>query len=240
MTFRIIFAGIVFISLNSACNNQSRSVRVSNTNAGIRAMTTTQRDISINKSNAYNDLFLDSEDVNNFIATQRLNDTLAVAIRSFYNARNFEYAWFASTGLIEQAFSFHSLYCTDQDCDTFNKAMESHLDKIRVEEDTVIDPKDPVTIKTELQLTLRFIHFALENYQNRNISAADLGIYIPAKKMTIAAMAESVLADNSANRTYEALNESYGSLKVQLAQYNLIVKKGGWSLVVTKKKNCQI
>ena len=75
------------------------------------------RDFSINKSNAYNDIFLDSAAVERFITAEKLNDTIATAIRSFYNSRNFEYAWFASTGLIEQSFSFRSLYSSENDAD---------------------------------------------------------------------------------------------------------------------------
>lgn len=97
------------------------------------------RDLSITKNNAYNDIFLDSIDVEKFITTEKLNDTLSAAIRSFYNVRNFEYAWFATTGLIEQAFSFHSLYCTEKDCDTFNKSLERRLDRLRMGDDTTID-----------------------------------------------------------------------------------------------------
>jgi murein L,D-transpeptidase YcbB/YkuD len=231
---KIIIVVIVSILTGIACKNHDH---VNNaTTSGQDVLINSVRDRSINENNAYNDLFLDSADVEKFIATARVNDTLAVALKNFYNARNFEYAWFASTGLIEQAFSFHSLYCTENDTDVFNKSMERCIDKIRVEEDSVIDAKDPVIIKTELQLSLRFIKYALENYSNKNITATDLGLYIPAKKMTIEAMANAMLADNKANRNYVALNAAYASLKTELGKYYSLAKNGGWPVITMNAK----
>jgi L,D-transpeptidase YcbB len=194
------------------------------------------RDLSINQGNAYNDIFLDSTDLAKFIVSEKLNDTLSIAMREFYNARNFEYAWFAKTGLIEQSFSFHSLFCTENDCDMFNKSLERRLDRLRIEDDSTIDPKDPSTIKTELQVTQRFIEYATEEYKNLDITPAKLGTYIPAKKTTIYDLADSLLANNKNNENYASVNESFRILKDPLLKYSKIAKAGGWPTIIPLSK----
>ena len=68
-----------------------------------------KRDYSITKDNAYNDIFLDSAQVENYIMKDSIPDSTASRIRSFYNTRNYEFAWFSSDGLAEQAMGFSSL-----------------------------------------------------------------------------------------------------------------------------------
>ena len=191
------------------------------------------RDSGINKKNAYNDIFLDSTALQKFISDGKLNDTISAAMRSFYNARNYEYAWFASTGLIEQAFSFHSLYCTENDHDAFNKSLENRLDRLIMDEDSSITANDPSIIKTELQITERFVQYALENCTSMGIAPTQLGTYIPAKKTTVAALADSLLANNNNNKNYASVNESFHLLQVQLQKYYSIAKNGGWPVITT-------
>ncbi len=70
----------------------------------------TKRDYSITASNSYSDLFLDSTAVENFITEKKLNDTLTRRLRSFYNARNYQFAWFSNDGVTEQGRSFWNLH----------------------------------------------------------------------------------------------------------------------------------
>jgi len=177
-----------------------------------------------------------SEVVERFATTEKLNDTISVAIRSFYNARNYEYAWFASTGLIEQSFSFRSLYSYDNDSDLFNKSLENRLDRLRIEQEGTIDAKDPSVIKTELQITERFVQYALKNYTSMGVSITALGNYIPSKSKNIIALADTVLADNTVNNNFAALNESYKLLKAPLLKYTTIEMNGGWPIIVAESK----
>src|SRR5215213_6616872 len=68
------------------------------------------RDHSIDQSNSYSNLFLDSMAVEKFIAERQLSDSIARRMRSFYNSRNFQYAWFSGDGLTEQARGFWNLH----------------------------------------------------------------------------------------------------------------------------------
>ena len=71
----------------------------------------TARDYSITKDNAYNDMLLDSLAMESYISSRQLGDKrISELIRSFYNARNYQYAWFSAKGLTEQARFFWNQY----------------------------------------------------------------------------------------------------------------------------------
>jgi hypothetical protein len=194
------------------------------------------RDRTINESNSYNDIFLDSLDVERFIVKEKLNDTVAIAIRAFYNVRNDEYTWFSSAGLIEQSVSFRSLYSSENDVDLFNKSLEDRLDGLRTGTGANVRARDPATIETELQITERFIEYAKKNYADMGIALTALGTYIPAKRRGITDLANFVLASNSINNHYAALNESYRLLKIPLQQYSDIERSGGWPVIPAPKE----
>ena len=227
---------IITIVLFSGCQEKNKKTSSAHSYASINNEAT--RDYSINKSNAYNDIFLDSADVEKFIIQEKLNDSLSASLRAFYNVRNFEYSWFTSTGLVEQAFSFHNLCCTDNEKDVFSRSLEKRMDKLRVPDDSIIaiDPKDAAIIQTELQITEKFIQFAIENYKDKELSAADLGTFIPAKKIPILALADSVTVKNKKNQEYDGINRSFKSLKDQLQKYSIIAKSGGWPTIVADSK----
>jgi hypothetical protein len=78
------------------------------------------RDESITKANSYSDLFLDTAAVASFITQNKVSDSVASRLKSFYNARNYQFAWFTSDGLTEQARGFWNLhdYVTTYDNDS--------------------------------------------------------------------------------------------------------------------------
>ena len=53
--------------------------------------------------------FLIATTVENYITKNSLPDSIARRIRSFYNTRNYQFAWFSSDGLSEHAMGFSSL-----------------------------------------------------------------------------------------------------------------------------------
>src|SRR5689334_17617522 len=93
---------IIFV----ACNDQPRQPE----DVTRKDKNLTPRNQSITPANAYSDLFLDSTAMEAFIKEQKLNDTITTGLRNFYNARNYQYAWFAGDGLTEQALAFRNLY----------------------------------------------------------------------------------------------------------------------------------
>jgi hypothetical protein len=67
------------------------------------------RDPSITVATSYNPLFLDSVSLLQFISANSWVKEFEDQMIDFYTDRNFEYAWFDSTGLSEQAHHFYNL-----------------------------------------------------------------------------------------------------------------------------------
>ncbi|MCC7526761.1 MAG: hypothetical protein IT250_18190 [Chitinophagaceae bacterium] len=65
-----------------------------------------ERDTTITLSNAYSQLFFDSMSLEKYIHQQHFSDSVVNRFRSFYDARNFQYAWFFNDGPTEQAYNF--------------------------------------------------------------------------------------------------------------------------------------
>src|ERR1035437_52318 len=95
-----------------ACKNGTKSNSEAKTEAdkAKEEKKISSRDYNINSSNAYNNLQLDSMTVAKFIADKGFPDSIVKRITSFYNARNYYYAWFSTDGLTEQTLGFWNLH----------------------------------------------------------------------------------------------------------------------------------
>src|SRR4029079_7461007 len=128
-----------------------------------------KRDRSINASNSYSDLFFDSTALEQFVQKKKIPDSIADRIRSFYNTRNYQYAWFSSDGLTEQARGFWNLhdYITTYDPDSSlkDKALQKKIDNLIAEDELSVNSTDKSFTNTELTLTQHFILYILHNYE---------------------------------------------------------------------------
>jgi murein L,D-transpeptidase YcbB/YkuD len=229
---------LLLISTVVACNSQNKTDADQSDPA---TKNITKRDYSITPAVAYNDLFLDSAAVEQFIADKKLPDTLARRIRSFYNARNYQFAWFSSDGLTEQARGFwnlHSYYTKySEDSSLDDKKLNARMEDYITEENLTPSAKDKSIINTELILTQHFIQYTLSNYEKGYVKRKEMERFIPAKKLDAMYLADSLLTKKHKDDKYfEDVNESYKLLKDQLQKYYDIAKKGGWPTVTADKK----
>src|SRR5690349_4051379 len=145
-----------------------------------------KRDYSITKANSYSNLFLDSMAMEKFISEKKLNDSLSRRMRSFYNTRNYQFAWFSSDGLTEQALTFWNLhdYVTTYDNDTSlrDPVLQKRMDNLITEDKLSVNAKDKSYINTELTLTQHFIEYFLNNYEKGYIKRKEMERFIPFKK----------------------------------------------------------
>ncbi len=202
---------IAFVSslfLLAACNNNN-----TNTYAG-SAKQLTKRNLTITKENAYSDLFLDSAKIEQFIAQQKMSDSVANDLRSFYNARNLQFAWFNSEGFTEQALAFNSLYGYTED--SARKALDRKLDEMMADDSLTPSASDKNIIKTELSLSWRFINYIWGKYPDTEKRMAVLENYIPSQKKSSLKLAEEIIENEKANQianpSYIALNNQLKSL----------------------------
>jgi len=199
------------------------------------------RDQSINPSNSYSDLFLDTMAIGQFISQKKIPDSLASRIRSFYNTRNGQFAWFSSDGLTEQARGFWNLhdYVTTYDVDTSlkNKSLQKKMDNLITEDELSVNANDKSFINTELTLTQHFILYILHNYEKGYVKRKEMERFIPRKKENPLTVADSLISKKHKDDKYfEDVNQSYKALKDQLSRYYDIAKKGGWPQINSSKK----
>jgi murein L,D-transpeptidase YcbB/YkuD len=238
---RKIGYAVVVCSFLVSClgNNNGGNVPAENTENVKKNIT--KRDWSINKTNAYNDLFLDSASLENFIAQKRLSDSIARRMRSFYNARNYQFAWFYSDGLTEQARGFWNLhdYHTTYNHDSLlhDKSLQKKMDNLIAQEELKVTASNKSFVNTELTLTEHFIQYTLNAYEDGFVKRKEMERFVPIKKEDVLYLADSLLnKKHKDNKYFEDVNEPYRLLKDELGKYYKIVKSGGWQPVITDKK----
>lgn len=192
------------------------------------------RNLAINKSNSYSTLFTDSSTVESFIKEQKLNDSISHDMRVFYNARNFQFAWFSGDGLTEQTFTFRSLYDYSKD-EEKKKVLDYKLDNLMLNDSLLSVRATRNITKIELLYTWRFIQYLWDTYPNDNLRNNLLLKFVPAQKQEITARAEAILQDDS-----KGSNAAYNSLKKELKKYLAVADKGGWPIIPARQKKLKI
>ncbi len=254
---KTIFTYAAFIcSFFIACNSKSETLR--NEERKQEKKKISKRDKSINKDNSYSDVFLDSLNVEKFIAEKQIPDSISRRIISFYNTRNYQYAWFSSNGLTEQALGFWNLhnYATYAgDTSLKDKALQKKMNKLLIDSNLVVSASNKSLINTELLLTQHFIKYSLGKYEKGYIKRKEMERFIPFKKEDVMKLADSIITKkHKDNKYFEDVNQSYKLLKEELKKYYQIAKNGGWPalpanakqykkgspLIVTLKKRLQI
>ncbi|HEX4876430.1 MAG TPA: L,D-transpeptidase family protein [Chitinophagaceae bacterium] len=194
----------------------------------------TDRDYSITPDVAYNDIFLDSMAMENYITQRSLADKkIARRIRSFYNARNYQYGWFSSDGLSEQARFFWNQYDYAvthlKDSNLVNSEFYKNAEKYLNQEKVTVSTKDINLLNTELGFTEHFIRFINSTYEKGYVKRKEQEKFIPIKKNDPVYLADSLLnKEHSDDKYYEQVNEMYAALKNNLRLYIDIEKAGGF------------
>lgn len=237
----LFFCTAIFCSLLVSCQNNVNNGN-SDDDQPEAKKNVSKRDYSINASNAYSTLFLDSSAVEKYIADKKVPDSVARRIRSFYNTRNYQFAWFSGDGLTEQALAFWNLhdYATTYDNDTTlrDKTLQKRMDNLIAEDDLSVNASDKSFINTELTLTQHFILYILGNYEKGYVKRKEMERFIPFKKQDAMYVADSLLnKKHKDNKYFEDVNEPYKLLKDQLAKYYNIAKNGGWPQITPPKKS---
>jgi L,D-transpeptidase YcbB len=242
---KIILAAIIGCSM-FACNNSSNESKSDSKKEEITSSKSeldkkvTKRNYSITAANAYNNIFLDSIALEKFIAETNQNDSLTRRMRSFYNARNYQYAWFAPEGLTEQARGFWNLqsYYTGLKKDTSAnfKSLTGLMDKLETVEDLKVSTGDKNILNAEFLMTEHFIKYILNNYENGVVKRKELERFIPLQKRDALKIADSLLTKkHKDNKYYEDENAAYKALKEKLAKYYSASTAGGWQPIASGK-----
>ncbi len=189
-----------------------------------------RRDLSSTKANSYTDLFLDSASLDDFIARHHVADTVANRMISFYNARNYQYAWFNSDGFTEEAQGFWNLFdhylTTSGDTAKANKTLEKQMNRLLADSFTVSTGNKDLR-QTELRLTQSLLQYASKNFEKGYVKRKELERFVPFKKTDPIQLADSLLSKkHKDNKYFEDINANYKSLKEQLQKYLDLNKRG--------------
>ena len=187
-----------------------------------------KRDTTVNEITSFNNLFLDSVQLESFLKTHTEFKTFENQYLDFYKQRNYEYAWFDSTGIAEQSHNFINLLSTTmdelQDSSLYNKKLMYLYDTFESDTTHVARKKD--VLLTELLLTGQFFAYAAKVYKGSDINAAELGWFIPRKKVNLSALLDSTLKSKvKATDQYISINSQYKKLQEYLDKYFVLEKK---------------
>src|SRR5258705_1512826 len=236
---KIIFA-LSFSILLYSCSNPEESKKEKKVTKEEKNIS--ERDLGITASNSYSDLFLDTAALQNFITQNKIVDSIARRLKSFYNTRNYQFAWFSSDGLTEQARGFWNLhdYVTtyDNDSSLKDKKLQKKMDRFIAEDELSVNASNKDFINIELTLTEHFIMYMLNNYEKGLVKRKEMERFIPRKKEDPIALADSLVnKKHKDDKYFEDANESYKALKEQLSKYLAIAKNGGWPQINAVKKS---
>ena len=232
-----LFLPFIISCVLLACTNaQTSNKGDSDADSTSDGKNVSKRDHSITRAVAYSTLFIDSSELGNFISGEKIPANIARRMRSFYNARNYQFAWFSGDGLTEQARGFWNLhdYVTNYQGDSSlkDKALQKTMDNLIAEEEVSISASNKNFIKTELKLTQHFIQYMLNNYEKGYVKRKEMERFIPLKKQDAIALADSFInKKHKDDKYFEDVNASYRGLKEQLTKYHTIAKNGGWPQV---------
>jgi len=238
---KILLCVPVLATLWLACNDATTAESTAATSTFEKNKKISSRNYSITRVNSYNDLFIDSQSVENIMVDEKIGDTLADRIRSFYNARNYQFAWFSGEGLTEQALGFWNLYnhyLTSTDDTTLNnKALTKTMSRLVANDSLLPNSKNKTILNTEVLLTAQFLRYTLTAYKPGFVKRKEVERFVPAQKQDAIKLADSLLnKKHKDDKYFDDVNTTYGLLKDQLAIYYDIYKKGGWQQINGKAK----
>ena len=212
---------------------------------GVKAQKIIKRDTSINASSSYSEIFFDSIRMEKFLSGQNFHDSLVKRIRNFYNARNYQFAWFFKEGMADYATSFYEVYndyvSYSKDSALKSNALQRLYDSLMTGNFSY-NVNDSIVLNSELLFTAQFFRYTRRAYQGNNqLDARELDWFIPRKKIDPSVLLDSVLVRKGKNLAdLEPVNRQYNLLKSYLLKYYEIEKKGSWSLIKADKKSYKL
>ncbi len=239
-TFTVTLASFLFLA---SCNNADKK---NGKDSDIKSekekkeKKLSKRDYSISNANAYNSLFLDSMAMEDYISKNNFDESLSRRMRSFYNTRNYEFAWFSPDGLTQQAFGFWSLKNYSGDTTAKSKDFQNTMESLMADTGLSVKSTDKSIINTELHLTQYLIDYTKNNYEKGYVKRKEVERFVPFKKVDPISVADSLLNKKHNDDKYFAdVNTDYGLLKDQLQKYLTIAKHGGWPAFENDPKKYQ-
>lgn len=241
MNKTVLYPVIICLLLAACTNGSGNKQNGDDDNSPGAKKNISKHNYNISAANAYSDLFFDSTAMEAFLAQHKVPDSLGNRIRSFYNTRNYQYAWFNKEGFTEQALAFWNLfdhYITySNDTALASKQLEKQMNRLLATDAFTVGAGDKNFLQTELRLTLSLIRYVTRNFKKGYVKRKELERFVPFKKQDPYKLADSLLnKKHKDNKYFENINAGYRALKDQLAAYYKMHEKGGWPVIPDIKK----
>lgn len=220
---------LALAALTAACRQASEK------KAGVAV-----RDTTITVENSFTELFIDTTALTAYMTSHALDDSLMAKLHSFYNHRNYQYAWFFPDGMAEFVPTFRSLRNDyihySGDSSLYNPSLDKAIDSLA--QLKKINPRNSLVVDTELALTEQFFRYTDLAYAgDHRINARELNWFIPRRKLDPEVFLDSLLKNKGQNVTaYEPVNRHYNLLKEKVLQYYALTKNGEPDTVAAVKK----
>ncbi|SJZ34467.1 L,D-transpeptidase family protein [Sediminibacterium ginsengisoli] len=221
--FFILLAGIF---LFQACKNQRKRGQV-------------PRDTTVNKITSFNTLFFDSAQLSAFIDSNIQYEPFSEQFDDFYSHRNYEYAWFDTAGLTEQAYHFinlqHDYISRSGDSSIYNDILQRLYDTLSAK-GSLNATHYASQLSTELMLSGQFFRYAAKTYKGSNLNTQELGWFIPRKKIDLAALLDTAVSTKDGPEKLLQASPQYKKLEEQFFAYTSLAKNTTWDSIPTIKK----
>lgn len=202
-------------------------------------------DTSITAQNAFIDVFTDSATVLAFVQQQNLNVQDSIYIISFYKQRNYQLAWYDSSGVAEQAYNFINLYRSYQSSTQDSSLIQPDFDALAAQLyndsiPTVVDHTQRV--QADLLLTRHFFRYAERAYAaDQHINLRELDWFIPKRKTDPVAFLDTVVASSGKDiSSLLPVHPLFEGLRKALLQYTALAKAHEWEPIAFTQKKYQL
>lgn len=229
---------IAFVMFASSCKSKDRKLSPEEIIASIKdqlkGADTIPIDRSIDSLTAFNSKFLDSNDVKQFMLDNQEFEPFVADMIGFYKTRNFQYAWFDSSGMTEQASNFINVLnnnaALNHDTTLLDKKLYTLYEKLTdINVDSTRKSKQAV-LEAEIRLTGQFFKYARSMYEGEDVDVVKLGWFIPRKKVDMNALFDSTVQAKRLNDDKLFMNPIYSNLQKEFIKYTEF-KKQPWDTV---------
>jgi len=223
---QIIFVLLLCISCNNNSKKNNDSKKDSTDEAILR-----ENSIAGNFSSQQTIKF-DVENINTFFSKYSQLKSIKKELDSFYQNRQYVFAWFEDKGLIEQA---DNLYNHIQ-----NINIEGVKDKLPYQDEftaMMSGDSDSLDVNTEIMLTAQYFVYAKNVWAGMGENKTkNINWYLPRKKISYSLLLDSLIDGKDILKSPPVYRQ-YSLLKNQLKKYQGIKNAGGLPVIDNIKKN---
>ncbi|MBG9376859.1 L,D-transpeptidase family protein [Panacibacter sp. DH6] len=222
-----------FLAFLGACNS-GNSTEHTNKRDTVPALT--EKDITIpGNFSSQKTLKFKSSLVDSFLVKFPLLKVYKKDIDTFYNKRNFAFAWYDNNGLIEQAGNLYNRMQNINE-DGLNDSIPYKQAFTELMKNNALDSLSTANEYTELMLTAQYFIYARNVWSGLDEKQMkELDWFLPRKKVSYEQLLDSLISGKKILDTAPVYRQ-YALLKQQLKKYRDIEKSGGLPSIKADQK----